>query len=545
MNRQVPTLGKLLTMVLFALSVFGLTLFMWVTFGGSVPFKAEGYRIKTSFPEATQLAVEADVRIAGVPVGRVKKVAPGGDGRAAVELEIQRRFAPLPTGTEAILRQKTLLGETYVSLTPPNGTLEGKPIPEGGAIPKGDVGETIELDELFQTFDEETRENFQNWMKESGEGLGDQGENAGRALVEFQLLVAELGGLTKTLDEQSPSLRTTLSEGKTVLDAATQQSGALSEAFTQSERVFRQLGDQDAALTALVERLPTFLARTRSGTRAVESFARDTGPAVERLEPTVKALTPAFKSLRDVSPELRQLLVGVERVNNNAKAGLPATTRALRTLPVLLDPLDGFLKEVNPILEYASNYGDDLAATLGNLTSVSQPQTGPATYRDGRPLRMLRGATVLQPEGLSAATERLSTNRANAYRRPGWGGAVLSGLEALSAQSCGDTVPRVVDTDNAQLNEKESVRARQGFPPSVPDLSLLDSIRYSLFAPQGFFLDSPEATTPSVSPAPTTPTAEPYACKLQQPFNIGGRLTTYPQLPAAPTSTAPSVNTGG
>ena len=99
MNRQVPTLGKLLTMVIFALSCFGLTLFMWLQFGGAVPFKAEGYCISTTFPEATQLSVEADIRIAGVAVGRVKKVTPGLDGRSVAVLEVRRRFAPLPRGT--------------------------------------------------------------------------------------------------------------------------------------------------------------------------------------------------------------------------------------------------------------------------------------------------------------------------------------------------------------------------------------------------------------------------------------------------------------
>ena len=165
MNRQVPTLGKLLTMVLFALSCFGLTLFLWLQFGGAVPFKAQGYRITATFPEATSLSVEADIRIAGVGIGRVKKVVPGSDGRAIATLQIEKRFAPLPKNTKAILRQKTLLGETYVSLTPPKDTSAGV-IPEGGQIPNSDIGTTTELDEVFATFNPETRKALQEWMQE-------------------------------------------------------------------------------------------------------------------------------------------------------------------------------------------------------------------------------------------------------------------------------------------------------------------------------------------------------------------------------------------
>ena len=36
MQKQAPTFGRLLVMVLFALSCFGLLLFLWLSFGGTV-----------------------------------------------------------------------------------------------------------------------------------------------------------------------------------------------------------------------------------------------------------------------------------------------------------------------------------------------------------------------------------------------------------------------------------------------------------------------------------------------------------------------------
>ena len=55
MQKQAPTFGRLLTMVLFALSCFGLLLFLWVSFGGPIPLEPQGYRFHVAFPEATQL----------------------------------------------------------------------------------------------------------------------------------------------------------------------------------------------------------------------------------------------------------------------------------------------------------------------------------------------------------------------------------------------------------------------------------------------------------------------------------------------------------
>src|SRR5687768_3948230 len=130
MQKQAPSVGRILIAAGFAISCFLLIMFLWVAFGGPTPLKAKSYRITAYFPEATQLAVESDVRIGGVSVGKVKDVglAPvdqrvqGNDTTEAV-IEIKPEFAPISSDAQAILRQKTLLGETYVELT--SGTEPG------------------------------------------------------------------------------------------------------------------------------------------------------------------------------------------------------------------------------------------------------------------------------------------------------------------------------------------------------------------------------------------------------------------------------------
>ena len=74
MNKSAPNFGRIAAMVVFALSCFGLLLFLWLSFGGPIPLKPKGYRVSAQFTEATTLATEADVRISGVPVGRVKSI---------------------------------------------------------------------------------------------------------------------------------------------------------------------------------------------------------------------------------------------------------------------------------------------------------------------------------------------------------------------------------------------------------------------------------------------------------------------------------------
>ena len=163
MIKQAPSLARILAMVVFTLSVAGLLLFLWLAFGGPIPIKPEGYRLKAHFPEAATLAVEADVRMAGVNIGKVKKKALDKGGAAT------NAYAPVPKDTKAILRQKTLLGETYVELAP--GNKSSGMMTDGSTVPNGQIEPTVELDEIFTSFDPATRKAFQTWMDELAKSI--------------------------------------------------------------------------------------------------------------------------------------------------------------------------------------------------------------------------------------------------------------------------------------------------------------------------------------------------------------------------------------
>src|SRR3954451_12255777 len=162
MNKSAPSFGRIAAMVVFALSCFALLLFLWLAFGGPVPLKPQGYRVNVSFAEATQLSTEADVRISGVPVGKVKTIEPDRTtGRSIVTIELKPRYAPLPSDARAILRQKTLLGETYAERAP--GSASAPKVRENGTLRESQVSDTVQLDEIFRTFDKPTRAAFQSW----------------------------------------------------------------------------------------------------------------------------------------------------------------------------------------------------------------------------------------------------------------------------------------------------------------------------------------------------------------------------------------------
>ena len=99
MIKDAPSPGRMAAMVGFTLSCFALLLFLWMSFGGTIPLRPEGYRFEVGFKEASLLVKEADVRMAGLNVGKVKaKRLDAKNGITIAELEIDEKYAPIPQG---------------------------------------------------------------------------------------------------------------------------------------------------------------------------------------------------------------------------------------------------------------------------------------------------------------------------------------------------------------------------------------------------------------------------------------------------------------
>ena len=87
-------------------------------------------------------------------------------------------YAPIGRDSRMILRQKTLLGETYIELAPGRSSEE---LADGGRLPEGQVEPTVELDEVFSAFDKPTREFFGGWVREVDRAVaGSRGQGPQR-----------------------------------------------------------------------------------------------------------------------------------------------------------------------------------------------------------------------------------------------------------------------------------------------------------------------------------------------------------------------------
>jgi len=418
MNKNPPTIGRIAAMVGFTLSVAALLLFLWTAFGGTLPLKPEGYRFTADFPEASLLVKEADVRMAGVNVGKVKSKELGPGGRTTrVEMEIDHRFAPIGRDAHAILRQKSLLGESYVEITP--GSPGAKKLDDGGTLSNANVDDAVQLDEVFRTFDPETRKALERWLHEgaiatSGTFARDFNDSLGNAAPFFT------GGadLLRPLAEQEVALRRVVRDTGRVFDAVSREDGQLRGLITGGEATFGALASRDDALADTFATFPTFLRETRSTVRRLESFARNTDPLVRDLREPAQDLAPTLRDLGDLSPDLEKLFRHIHPLVRASRTGIPAATRFIRGAEPVLAATHNFMPELNPILSYLSFARMQLAQFI-TIGGGALAGNGAGGYMgSGGEEHYLPQVAIIDGRSFGRRTSRPSWERANAYPAP-------------------------------------------------------------------------------------------------------------------------------
>ena len=425
-------------MVAFTLSCFGILVFLWLNFGGSVPLQPEGYRVQVGFPSATQLAQEADVRISGVRVGRVKRKEPNEQtGLTDTELEIDSRYAPIPKDTRAILRQKSLLGETYVELSP--GSSSTGVVEDGGKLAAGQVADTVELDEILRSFDPETRARFTTWFDQAGVAAQGNAEPLNDALGLLTPFAEDTDEVLNVLRQQSDATQRFVRDTGYVFDALTERRGQLRDLIRNSNRTWEAIASRDAQFADTFRVFPTFLREGRATTQRLTDFADNTDPLIDQLRPAARELSPTLVDLDALAPDLKGLFMDLDPLVRVSRRGLPATGEVLDNTRPLLARLDPWLRNLTPIVDYLGLYRREIVAFLANDAAATQATE--ASFNDpSKFLNYLRTANPVNPEIMTGWPFRLRTNRSNPYTEPG-------GYDKLRTQGHLEVFGRYLCTD--------------------------------------------------------------------------------------------------
>ncbi|MGX6448094.1 MlaD family protein [Patulibacter sp. S7RM1-6] len=418
MNKNRPKPLQILLMLGFALSCFGLLLFLWSSFGGPVPLRGKPYEVTAKFVRGPELASYADVRVSGITVGKVTRIQRSGDG-ATVRMKIDPEYAPLPKDTRATLRTKTLLGETFVDLSfgsRKKAREPGQAIADGGRIPGAQVERTTQLDQILDAFDEPTRRDLRRVIASLDETTRGRGKDINTTLATVGPTSESADALFDILNRQSGEIRSGTQDLGTTFAAIGRREGAIKGITRSGRQLLETTAGITPSLRETLRLLPAFLSETRRTMRSARETAGVAKPVVDELRPVTPLIRPALQQLGVLAPELRQALVELGPVIGQAREGLPALRRVLEAVGPVSDRLAPVSEDLLPIAEFLKQYRREVMVTFANAASATQA-TAPDS--SGVQRSYLRIAAPINGETLAGQRTRNPANRFSPYPRAG------------------------------------------------------------------------------------------------------------------------------
>ena len=389
-----PTLVGAVTVLVVTVAVF-----LAYQANNGLPF-VPTYRLSAELPNANSLVKGNEVRIGGQRVGQITNITPENVSDAPcpsdptrrctsqvakVDMDLNKDLEQLPEDSTFVVRSKSALGLKYLQINRGNSSQGFKPgstIPLTAARP-----EPVEIDQVFNMFDDPTRTAIQSNLLEFGNALAGRGVDLNEAIGQFKPLVERLTPVMRNLADPGTglsnfvsSLSATAAEVAPVAEIQGELFADLDTTFAAFARVSRpfiqeSISRSPAAEDAAIRDLPTirpFLANTGKlfselspGFVALAPRAKDLGAAtVEGVK--ALALAPEFNAQLD--PTAQAIL---DLANNaGARQGINALTEFNNTL----SPPLRFITPAQAICNYGTLLFRNVASFLGSRSQYGTSQ---------------------------------------------------------------------------------------------------------------------------------------------------------------------------
>jgi phospholipid/cholesterol/gamma-HCH transport system substrate-binding protein len=472
MRPQANFTRQLAIIAVFAASCVVILVYLWGAFGGNIPLKPKNYQVSADFPDASNLALNADVRISGVNVGHVIAKRSEAHNTTRVTFDLAADYAPLPVDAHAMLRQKTAFGEIYVDVTP--GDRTKAKLPEGGQISKALISPSVELDEIFRTFDPPTRNALRSWFQEQAVGLQGRGRDLSDSLGNLPGFAENTDQLLKTVVSQDAAVSRLVSNTGEVFDALSERRGQLRGSIKNWNTVLATIASRNKQIEGTFKALPTFAKEGSAAMSRLAAFGKRANPLVTQLRPAARAIAPALREVDSLAPDFDGVMRDLGPLVDAANRGLPSGRRFIDETGQVLGAFPPVLTHLNPFLAYLGAHKDDFMAFMVNATAATQASSVPRG--EDHAVHYLRAMIPIGPAALAHYNERQGWSRANAYALEQL--SSKTGFKVYDDRRCSDSGwPTVVKTpipgaDLDFLNRIERFALNDGAratPPCVRD----------------------------------------------------------------------------
>ncbi len=277
-----------------------------------------GYTVRAEFADVDGLRNGSTVKVDGVAAGTVSSISVTRRDTAIVTLKLDPAAAPIGAGANIHERPTDLLGEHYAELNVGDLT---KPQPSGTFISMSRTGASVELDDILNTLNVDTRTRLRILINEAGVGLAGRGADFNRLLSDLPPNLNQAQQLLAQVASQNVTMKNLISEGDRITAAVNGKRDDLGNLIGVADQALGAVAARQSQLGATIQAAPGALTQLRTTldqlgtasqaiTPAAQSLQATAGPlttTLRALPPFANAADPTLATARTVAPALERL----------------------------------------------------------------------------------------------------------------------------------------------------------------------------------------------------------------------------------------------
>jgi virulence factor Mce-like protein len=297
-------------------------------------YRASFSDVKGVIPGSTSL------RIAGVDVGTVTGAKLVG-GRPVLTLSLESQYGPLYKNTRIRIRPVTPLEDMYVDITS-RGTRSAGALAANDILPSSDTSSPVEVGEVLDIFQPNTRAYLGDLLNQLGAGLGGRGgADLKAAFVAIAPFLSNANRLSAALAHRRTDLAELVHNFGSVSRELALRDTQLQGFVDHADEVLGELAHTNGPFAATIRELPGTLAGMDSAFAKLRTAEGSLDPALRSLGPVADALPGGLNALADFSQHATPALVAL-------RPGVTALRPLAETLQPTARSLSGAFSQLRP-----------------------------------------------------------------------------------------------------------------------------------------------------------------------------------------------------
>ena len=329
------------------------------------------YNIKLLMPSADGTFEGGKIILGGKTIGNITAIGVL-DKKALITATIEPDYAPLHAGTDARINWESVVGGRAIEILP--GPTSNPELASGQTIVSN--YERVELDQILEMLDAPTRQKVQGLVKQLHATLDANDQGINNTLNSTGPTIEALGEVMRAVGEDGPAIKALVARLQEMTRVVSARDTEVSATISHLHKLTSELAERQNSMRQTLAELPSTVDAARLTLDKVPSAVEATTPMLDALRPATEQLPETARNLGPVLRDLRPTVASL-------RPTLASAQILLRSAPSMLDSAHSTLPDVTsafttlqPAVSFLRPYTPELIGWLTNWTSLFASQTG-------------------------------------------------------------------------------------------------------------------------------------------------------------------------